>query len=139
MKKTKLRSEACRPGCLLQIAGAVRRAFFANRAVLLPNVLLLAATLAIGLSQVFGVSYVRASFQRNRAQIEYPRRETAAAPCPKFVTTAAFQKFPGAPSASQSRVEQTPLTELTTDVEPLRTDFNRNASSTRLLLILSPS
>lgn len=34
---------------------------------------------------------------------------------------------------------QRPLTELSADLEPLHVDFNRDASSTRLLLILSPS
>ena len=41
---------------------------------------------------------------------------------------------PAAPS-----IVQPPLTELSAEAEPLRSDFNRNASSIRLLLILSPS
>jgi hypothetical protein len=36
-------------------------------------------------------------------------------------------------------IVQPPLTELSAEVEPLREDFNRSASSIRLLLILSPS
>jgi hypothetical protein len=36
-------------------------------------------------------------------------------------------------------IVQPPLTDLSAEVEPLRSDFNRNASSVRLLLILSPS
>jgi hypothetical protein len=104
----------------------------------------LAATLVIGLSLVFSVSLARASLLRNRARIEYQPREINPALLAEFVSAASAQvSSDPAHGASSGRVAATvgqpPLTELGTDLEPLRSDFNRNVSSTRLLLILSQS
>jgi hypothetical protein len=61
-------------------------------------------------------------------------RVTTAAGCLSSTPPRRALTTPAPPSGVQP-----PLTDLSAEVEPLRSDFNRNASSVRLLLILSPS
>jgi copper chaperone CopZ len=95
-------------------------------------------------SQARGVSNARVNLQSTDAQVEYEPGKVDLAWLNEAIIAAPLvgsaTPFRSVVTASGPPVCVQPLlTELSTEVEPLRSDFNRNASSTRLLLILSPS
>jgi len=108
------------------------------------SIFLLTATLVMGLWQAPSALRAQRGLQRKGALVKHELWEIDSTFSAEVVTLASIQ-----PSSSPIRgalsawvapaVVQPPLIELSPDIEPLRTDFNRSASSTRLLLILSPS
>jgi copper chaperone CopZ len=95
-------------------------------------------------SQGPGVLNARVNFQGTHAQVEYEPEKVDLAWFNEAIIAAPLvgsaTPFRSVVTASGPPVCVQPLlTELSAEIEPLRSDFNCNASSTRLLLILSPS
>jgi len=110
----------------------------------------LTAILAIGpaaspyRSGCVNIAVAKEGKPRRHAQVEYELRKGDPAWFSKVII-AAGAGVSAAPARSALTAPAPPicvqplLTDLSAELEPLRSDFNRNASSTRLLLILSPS